>query len=530
MAETTTGRPAPVAEATGISKRFGATVALRDARISVAEGEAHALVGRNGAGKSTLVSVLTGLQQPDTGTLSFSGGPAPSPGDTEAWRARVACVYQHSMTIGELTVAENLFLDRQSPGALRPIRWKALRQRAEQLLAEYGVGIDPAARAKDLTVEQRQFVEIARALSFGARFIILDEPTAKLDARGIARLFDKLRDLQRQGVAFLFISHHLQEVYDLCGTVTVYRDARHILTAPVAELGHKALVEAMTGEGTATAAAAAAEAVTDKAVAAAEGDARELLACDGLSLQNAYRDLSLSVRAGEVVGLAGAAASGNVRLGETVAGLHRPETGRIRVAGREVRTGSVPSALAAGVGLVPEDRRLQGLVNNRSVAENATLTVTDQLGPYGIVLPSRTRAFAQRMIKDLDIKTPGPATPVSALSGGNQQKVVVARALAADPHVLVTIRPTNGVDVRSKEFLLARIRQVADDGRAALIISDELDDLRVCDRVVAMFHGRVVAEFGRGWRDDQLVAAMEGVPGKDDDTEPRPEAAEKPGR
>ena len=542
MAETTTGRPAPVAEATGISKRFGATVALRDARISIAEGEAHALVGRNGAGKSTLVSVLTGLQQPDTGTLSFSGGPAPSPGDTEAWRARVACVYQHSMTIGELTVAENLFLDRQSSGALRPIRWKALRQRAEQLLAEYGVGIDPAARAKDLTVEQRQFVEIARALSFGARFIILDEPTAKLDARGIARLFDKLRDLQRQGVAFLFISHHLQEVYDLCGTVTVYRDARHILTAPVAELGHQALVEAMTGEGTATEAVAGA----DRPGAAAESDARELLACDGLSLQGAYRDLSLSVRAGEVVGLAGAAASGNVRLGETVAGLHRPQAGRIRVAGREVRTGSVPSALAAGIGLVPEDRRLQGLVNNRSVAENATLTVTDQLGPYGIVLPSRTRAFAQRMIKDLDIKTPGPATPVSALSGGNQQKVVVARALAADPHVLVTIRPTNGVDVRSKEFLLARIRQVADEGRAALIISDELDDLRVCDRVVAMFHGRVVAEFGRGWRDDQLVAAMEGVSGRGTGSElgsepgpetgpeplsaPRSEATDKPGR
>ncbi|WP_329310783.1 sugar ABC transporter ATP-binding protein [Streptomyces sp. NBC_01262] len=529
MAETTTGRPAPVAEATGISKRFGATVALRDARISIAEGEAHALVGRNGAGKSTLVSVLTGLQQPDTGTLSFSGGPAPSHGDTAAWRARVACVYQHSMTIGELTVAENLFLDRQSSGALRPIRWKALRQRAEQLLAEYGVGIDPAARAKDLTVEQRQFVEIARALSFGARFIILDEPTAKLDARGIARLFDKLRDLQRQGVAFLFISHHLQEVYDLCGTVTVYRDARHILTAPVAELGHQALVEAMTGEGTTTVAARA-----DGSGAAAEGDARELLACDGLSLQGAYRDLSLSVRAGEVVGLAGAAASGNVRLGETVAGLHRPEAGRIRVAGREVRTGSVPSALAAGIGLVPEDRRLQGLVNNRSVAENATLTVTDQLGPYGIVLPSRTRAFAQRMIKDLDIKTPGPATPVSALSGGNQQKVVVARALAADPHVLVTIRPTNGVDVRSKEFLLARIRQVADEGRAALIISDELDDLRVCDRVVAMFHGRVVAEFGREWRDDQLVAAMEGVSGKgtgsEPDAEPLSEATDKPGR
>ena len=176
-----------------------------------------------------------------------------------------------------------------------------------------------------------------------------------------------------------------------------------------------------------------------------------------------------------------------------------------------MRTGSVPSALTVGVGLVPEDRHLQGLVNNRSVAENATLTVTNQLGPFGTVLPARTKAFAGRMIRDLDIKTPGAATAVSALSGGNQQKVVVARALATDPDVLVAIRPTNGVDIRSKEFLLARIRMVADNGKAALIVSDELDDLRVCDRVVVMFHGRAVADFGRGWTDEQMVAAMEGV-------------------
>ncbi|MGW2768994.1 sugar ABC transporter ATP-binding protein [Streptomyces sp. NPDC001275] len=499
------GHPAPVAEATGISKRFGATVALRDARISIAAGESHALVGRNGAGKSTLVSILTGLQQPDTGSLRFSGEPAPAFGDIDAWRSRVACVYQRSTIIGELTVAENLFLNRQSAGAVQPIRWKQLRLRAEELLGEYGVAVDPAARARDLTVEQRQFVEIARALSFGARFIILDEPTAKLDARGIGRLFDKLRDLQGQGVAFLFISHHLQEVYDLCTTVTVYRDAAHILTAPVADLGHQALVEAMTGES------ASLSGTVVGGPPAARTDSAELLAVDGLTLPAACRDLSLTVRSGEVVGLAGAAASGNVQVGEAIAGLHRAEDGRISVGGRTVRTGSVPSALAAGVGFVPEDRHLQGLVTGRSVAENATLTVTDQLGPFGTVLPARTRAFARRMIRDLDIKTPDGATPVSALSGGNQQKVVVARALATDPHVLVAIRPTNGVDVKSKEFLLGRISQVADDGKAALIVSDELDDLRVCDRVVVMFHGRVVAEFDRGWRDEHVVAAMEGV-------------------
>ncbi|MEV1067393.1 sugar ABC transporter ATP-binding protein [Streptomyces sp. NPDC050263] len=510
----------PVAEAIGVGKRFGATVALRDARIAVAPGESHALVGRNGAGKSTLVSLLTGLRRPDTGSLRFSGEPAPPVGDIDAWRSRVACVYQRSTIIQDLTVAENLFINRQSTGPFQPIRWRQLRHRAEELLGEYGVDVDATARARDLTVEQRQFVEIARALSFGARFIILDEPTAKLDARGIGRLFDKLRDLQRQGVAFLFISHHLQEVYDLCTTVTVYRDATHILTAPVAEVGHQALVEAMTGETTpaaVTAGATAAGASADGGATAAtdEGPGPELLAIEGLTLPGACRELSLSVRSGEVVGLAGAAASGNVRVGEAVAGLHRAEEGRISVGGRGVRTGSVPSALAAGVGLVPEDRHLQGLVPGRSVAENATLTVTDQLGPFGTVLPSRTRVFAQRMIRELDIKTPGAATPVSALSGGNQQKVVVARALATAPRVLVAVRPTNGVDVKSKEFLLRRIREVADGGKAALIVSDELDDLKVCDRVVVMFHGRVVAEFAPGWRDEQVVAAMEGVGGRE---------------
>ncbi|MDR3083392.1 MAG: sugar ABC transporter ATP-binding protein [Streptomyces sp.] len=503
---------APVVEASGISKRFDATVALRDAGITIAAGESHALVGRNGAGKSTLVSILTGLRRPDTGKLSFSGRPAPQFGDIDAWRSRVACVYQRSTIISELTVAENLFLNRQSAKAVQPISWRHLRERASALLAEYGVDIDPRARAKDLTVEQRQFVEIARALSFGARFIILDEPTAKLDARGIDRLFERLRDLQRQGVAFLFISHHLQEVYELCSTVTVYRDATHIVTAPVATLSQQALVEAMTGESATEEGTGRAWSVRAPGDVTAP-DGRQLLTVDGLTLPGRCTAVSLAARAGEVVGLAGAAASGNVQVGEAIAGLHPADDGSIAVDGRMVRTGSVPSALAAGVGLVPEDRHLQGLANDRSVAENATLTVTDQLGPFGTVLPARTRSFAARMIRDLDIKTPSATTPVSALSGGNQQKVVVARALATDPDVLVAIRPTNGVDVKSKEFLLGRIRQVADGGKSALIVSDELDDLRACDRVVAMFHGRVVAEFDRGWKDDDLVAAMEGVDG-----------------
>ncbi|MFC0849282.1 sugar ABC transporter ATP-binding protein [Streptomyces noboritoensis] len=492
---------APALDARGIVKRFGPTLALDSVALTVRPGESHALVGRNGAGKSTLVGVVTGLHRQDAGTVAFGGAPAPAFGDRAAWQAKVACVYQRSMVVPDLTVAENLFLNRFEGG---PIRWGRLRRRAADLLAEYGVNVDPDVRARELTVEQRQFVEIARALSFGARLIVLDEPTAQLDARGIERLFTKLRELQAQGVAFLFISHHLQEVYELCTAVTVYRDARHVLTAPVAELAKDDLVAAMTGE-------AGAGASWHVGARAVREEAAPVLTAEGLALDGEFEPVDLAVRPGEVLGLAGAAASGNTALGETLAGMRRASAGRIAVRGRTVRPGSVPHALDAGIGYIPEDRHRQGLVPQRSVAENATLTVTDQLGPWGTVLPSRTREFARSMIASLDIKTRGPGQPVSGLSGGNQQKVVVARALARRPVALVAVRPTAGVDVKSKEALLAVVRRVADEGNAAVIVSDELDDLRVCDRVLALFHGRVVAEYDSGWSDRELVAAMEGV-------------------
>ncbi|WP_438294713.1 sugar ABC transporter ATP-binding protein [Streptomyces sp. HUAS TT7] len=492
----------PALHAHGIVKRFGPTLALDGVGLTVRPGEAHALVGRNGAGKSTLVGVVTGLHRPDAGAVTFGGAPAPAFGDRAGWQSKVACVYQKSMVVPDLTVAENLFLNRFEGGR---IRWSRLRRRARDLLAEYGVNVDPDARAGQLPAEQRQFVEIARALSFGARLIVLDEPTAQLDARGIQRLFTKLRELQAQGVAFLFISHHLQEVYDLCTAVTVYRDARQVLTALVADLPKGELVAAMTGERPGVAGASWRAGV--KEVRPSE----PVLLAEGLALEGEFEALDLAVHPGEVLGVAGAAASGNTALGETLVGMRRASAGRVSVRGRAVKPGSVPHALDAGIGYIPEDRHRQGLVPDRSVAENATLTVTGQLGPWGTVLPSRTREFALSMIGSLDIRTQGPEQPVSGLSGGNQQKVVVARALAREPVALVAVRPTAGVDVKSKDALLGVVRRVADEGRAAVIVSDELDDLRVCDRVLVLFHGRVVAEYGSGWADGELVAAMEGV-------------------
>ena len=495
----------PVAEAIGVSKRFGATVALQEVGIAVAPGEAHALVGRNGAGKSTLVSILTGLARPDEGQVRFDGQPAPALTDRGAWRRRVACVYQRSTIIPTLSVAENLYLNRQSSGP-RAISWRALRGQAAQLLGTWGIDVDPRALAGDLTVEQRQTVEIARALSFGARFIILDEPTAQLDGAGINRLFERLRGLRQAGVAFLFISHHLQEVYEICQTVTVYRDARHVRTAPVAELGRDALIEAMTGEAVGLGAVGGGAARTGGPV---------LLSVDGLTLPGAFDNLSFTVRAGEVLGLAGAGGSGAVAAGETVVGLRRPVAGRVQVDGRPVRPGSVPAALAAGVGFVPEDRHRQGLVPLRSVGENLTLTVAGRLGRFGFVSGGARRRAATALMGRLDVKASGPDQPVSALSGGNQQKVVMGRALASEPKVLVLIRPTAGVDVKSKESLLGTVAQAAERGCAAVIVSDELDDLRAADRVVVLFQGRVVAQLPRGWTDHQLVAAIEGLAGEE---------------
>ncbi|MGX7674220.1 sugar ABC transporter ATP-binding protein [Plantactinospora sp. DSM 117369] len=500
-AGTVAGAVAPAAEARDISKRYGATIALHSAGISIAPGETHALVGRNGAGKSTLVSILTGLQRPDSGLVHFDGVPAPALADRDAWRHRVACVYQKSTIIPTLTVAENLFLNRQAGRG--PIDWRGLRRRAADLLEGYGVAVDPAAPAGSLGVEQRQLVEIARALSFGARFIILDEPTAQLDAAAIERLFDRMRELQAAGVTFLFISHHLQEVYEVCQTVTVLRDARHILTQPVDTLSREALVAAMTGDAGETLAGIDRPAVPESAPV--------VLDVAGLGLAGFYQNVDLTVRAGELVGLIGSGSSGKVALAETIAGLRRADTGTVSLAGNTPKPGSVPAALAAGLGYLPQDRHREGLVPLLSVAENATLPITGRLGPAGIIAPARQRAVAQRMIETYDIKTDGPHQPVNGLSGGNAQKVVLARALANDPKALVMVSPTAGVDVRSKDSLLRAVAEAAARGTGVLIVSDELDDLRSCDRVLVMFHGRVVREVSRGWADAELVTAVEGV-------------------
>jgi simple sugar transport system ATP-binding protein len=493
-------RSRPAVEALGVTKQFGPTIALDDVHLRVEDGESHALVGRNGAGKSTLVSIITGLQTADRGTVSFRGEPAPSPHDRNGWRRVVACVYQKSTIIPTLSVAENVFLNRQQTSR-SIISWKAMRAEAQQLVDAWDIGVDVRHTADVLTVEQRQMVEIARALSFGARFIIMDEPTAQLDPRGVGRLFDRLRDLQAQGVSFLYISHHLEEIYQVCQTVTVFRDAHHIVTAPVADLTSDDLVAAMTGESGLLAAADQASTVRGGA---------PVLVLDHLSGEGFY-DVTLTVRPGEVVGITGSGSSGRIALAETVVGLRKAKTGTISVAGKTPKPGDVASALAAGVGFVPRDRHHEGLVEGMTVADNVTMTIPSRLGRFGFISPKKRDEFGARTIRDLSVVASGPDQTAGSLSGGNQQKIVMGRALANDPTVLVLIHPTAGVDVRSKTTLISVVDQVRSSGTGIVIVSDELDDLRPCDRVLVMLHGRVSIELPRGWQDSDIVAATEGI-------------------
>ena len=465
-------------------------------------GESHALVGRNGAGKSTLVGVLTGLREPDSGEIRFAGAPAPPVADRESWRSRVACVYQHSTIIPELTVAENLFVNRQ-PTRRGFIDWGVLRREAREVLDRWNVAVSENMRAGDLRVEARQLVEIARALSYGARFIILDEPTAQLDGDEIKRLFRQMRRLQAQGVTFLFISHHLQEVYEVCQTVTVLRDARRILTAEAADLPKDRLIEAMTGE----------QVSFDFADAAGRTPPRDApVALEVADLAgDDFANVSFTVRRGEIVGVSGATSSGRVGVAEAVAGLAPNRAGAIRIDGKTLPSGDVPAALDLGVGCVPKSRHRQGLVLTQSIADNVIMPIARALGPIGFIAPARRAAAAGHAIDTLGVVTQGPEQLVSDLSGGNQQKVVMGRALAGRPSVLVLMDPTAGVDVKSKEALLRVVENTRAEGRAILVASGELEDLRACDRVLVMRHGAIVAEYKAGWTDNELVASIEGI-------------------
>lgn len=496
--------PAPVAEIRGVTKRFGATTALRDVTLAIHPGQSRALVGRNGAGKSTFVGVLTGLTEPDTGEVRFGGAPAPRMGDRDAWQARAACVYQRPTVVPHLTVAENIFLHSQ-PGPGRGfVSWRETRARARAELDAWDMTLDVDALAGELPVDQRQIVEIIRALRRGSRFIILDEPTAQLEAREIQELFARIRALQDVGVTFLYISHHLSEIYEICDSVAVLRDGQLVAEGPLSEFPEERVIDAMVGEE----GVRLAPPPTALARRAADGET-PLLDVGPLTLAGEYEDVRFDVHAGECVGLAGLVGSGKTAVAETIAGLRRPDAGAARLAGKPLPAGDVARAIAAGVGFVPEDRHHSGFVACLPVGDNLTMSA-EAIAPSGFTRGGVRRDAANELIERLSIKA-SAEQPASDLSGGNQQKTVLGRAMATAPRVLLLTHPTAGVDIASKAVIFDAVARAREEGTGVVMVSDELDELRQCDRVLVMFAGRVVAEFASGWDKDAMVAAIEGM-------------------
>jgi len=522
---TDAGIPAAVAAA-GIRKRFGSTQALRGVTLSLHPGRCLGLVGRNGAGKSTLVSVLSGLLAADAGAVSFDGQAAPSLGDVAAWRARIATVFQHSMVVPGLTVAENVFLGRQPRRAGGVVDWRRMREQAARIMADWGFDVDAEAPCGSLTVEQRQVVEITRALAAGTRCLLLDEPTAALERGAARRLFDRVRQLREAGVAIMYISHHLEEVFEICTDVAVLRDGELVLTAPMTAVGKNDLVTAMVGDKQDHDAERVGRSAPPPLPAVSPGRRGGQagppdLSVTDVSLATAGASLygvSVLVRGGERAGVTGLRGSGASTLARIVAGAAAPDAGQVRLCypgggDRVLRPGDRAAALRAGIGFIPEDRQAEGFVPLLGAAENIAMTITDRIARAGFVSPRRREARAAPLARRLSLVSAGLGQPVRELSGGNQQKVTVARALASDPVLIVAISPTRGVDVASKELLLAELDRVTrQSGASLLLASDELDDLAICDRVLVLVRGEIFTEFTEPPFDrEALIAATEGL-------------------
>jgi simple sugar transport system ATP-binding protein len=496
---------ATAVEAHGVSRRFGPTLALSDVSIQIPAGETRGLIGRNGAGKSTLVGLMTGLLEPSEGRIDLWGRPAPKPSDRTAWRRLVGTVHQHSTLQRDLSVAENLFLGGLPTRSAGLVSWSGIRSRARAILEEWELDIPETRPARALTLAQRQVVEIARELSRGARFVILDEPTSRLASGEIDQLYGHIRRLKSDGVTVVYISHHLNEVMELCDAVTVLKDGRHVVTRQVADTTAEQLVADMVGDVTDPVIAPAGAATAG----AAEGDVAmsvEDLRAPGLE------PLSFQLRAGETLGVAGLVGSGKEVLAELLAGEVAPDRGSITVGHHTLSAHTVAEAIEAGIAAVPADRHGSGQVAGLGIGENVTMTIARRIaGPLGFISPRRRREVAAGLMRDVGVVAASPRQPASSLSGGNQQKGVVARALASNPRVLVLVNPTTGVDIASKATIVDVIVRHREAGMAVLLVSDELEEYQLCDRVLVLFGGRMVREMDGGFALEDLLSAIEGV-------------------
>jgi len=472
----------------GISKRFPGVTALDDVSFAVPAGEVHAICGENGAGKSTLGRILAGIQRADAGSITLQGRALRLTSPRDAREAGIAMVHQELSFCYNLSVAENLSLG-ELPHRLGMVDRRALRRRAEEWLAQVGASsIDPSRTIDALSVAERQVVQIAAAVAGDSKVVIFDEPTSSLGESESERLFSLIGALKARGVTMLYVSHRMHEIYRLSDRITVLRDGRHVCTEPASALPERELVQRMIGRRL--------EQYFPEHATAAAGD--EVLRVERLSSPGKFSDVSLALHAGEVVGLAGLVGAGRSEVAQAIFGLDPAATGTVRVRGQVVSLGSPRAAMAHGIGLVPEDRKAQGLVLSMVSRENTTLPTLRNVSTAGFIRQRREREVAAGFFERLKVRASVMEVPAVQLSGGNQQKLVIAKWLAAESNILMLDEPTRGVDVGAKAELHAWIDRLASTGAAVLLISSELPELlNLATRVIVLRAGRVVGELSR---------------------------------
>jgi rhamnose transport system ATP-binding protein len=490
---------APILEIRGVAKRFDATQALEDVSLSLHAGEIHALLGENGAGKSTLIKIITGVHQPDSGQILLGGQPVTIRSAAEAQRLGVAAIYQEPLLFPDLNVAENIFISHQDRGAV--VGWREMFREADKILAELGMTLDVRKPARGLTLAAQQSVEIAKAISLNVRVLIMDEPTASLSAHEVQELFKLVRDLKRQGVAILFVSHRMEEVFEIADKITVFRDGRLISTRTRLEATPQRAIADMVGREID---------LTKARTSCAQKDV--VLSVADLGRQGVFEGVSFDLHRGEVLGFAGLIGAGRTDVGLALFGIEPATSGRILLGGKPVTVRTARDGMSLGIAYVSEDRRQLGLVLPMSIFANITLPVLRRyLSRLGLVRTGLERRTADTFRDRLAIRTPSVDLEVAKLSGGNQQKVMLSKWLNTDPSVLILDEPTRGVDVGSKAEVHAIIGQLAAEGIGVIVISSDLPEVLVLsDRVLIMREGRQMAILDRAEANEETVmtAAM----------------------
>jgi rhamnose transport system ATP-binding protein len=477
----------PTLELRDVAKSFGSVVALRAGTLSVQAGSIHALVGENGAGKSTLVKVVAGVHQRDGGVFRFQGEDVDFTSTASAKDAGIAVIYQEPTLFPDLSVTENIFMGRQLLSSGRRIDRGAMYAEAERLFTRLGVRLDPRRLALGLSIADQQIIEIAKAISLDAALLIMDEPTAALSGNEVERLFAVARSLRDEGRALVFISHRFDEVFALCDTVTVMRDGSYVSTDRIEDTSVAEIVARMVGREVAE---------LFPKTPAPIGDV--VLDVEGLTTAGVFHDVSFQVRAGEIVGLAGLVGAGRSEIARAVFGVDRYDAGSVRLAGRDIPRHDPRSAIRAGMAFVPEDRRQQGLVTEGSVARNITGVIRSGLSHAGLLTSSAENAAAAPWAERLAVKTGALDMRATTMSGGNQQKVVIAKWLASEPRLLIIDEPTRGIDIGTKADVHRLLSELAGQGLAILMISSELPEvLGMADRVLVVREGVITADLDR---------------------------------